>query len=368
MDSKKSVLGNWQRTLSLLLLGASCVAGVLMSVTSIKIHYIVTPLMALLFVTTVVSFAQFTAKNRDQNFDSDSPVADHKIYGAYSIIGAVANAYIALIWARPLLGQLAKVGFFIGDVRYSGLIGAAAILAYIAMTLYLYLRPLRLKLLVLMLLGVLIPLGPVFIVLGQGASIDQNYRKNFTLNFAAAFMVVVSVVIIYYFSGLRNVDYGVSRSAESIPIEQSIAQIETLSATVKSGENDAPIGTCVNILGSRSNPSLAVDSCDKAAYRVVQRVETPRQCPADVDDKFYLNPPSGQWTACLDYAWSSSDCISITKGASAVRVACDDRRYSGRERPLRLITDSVSVSASGCPAGGFAHPVRRFTVCTETQE
>lgn len=366
MDSKKSVLDNWQRGLSLLSLGAACIAAVLMSVTSIKMQYIVVPLMMLLFISTVVSLVRFIALNRDRNYSEDSRLGvSDKMLVAYSVIGGLANAYIALIWARPLLGQLAKVGFFIGDVRYSGLVGAATLSAYVAMTAYLYLRPLRFIPLALMLLGILIPLGPVLIALCYSGSVDQNYRRKFILNFTAVFMVATSVVIVYYFSGVRKDDYRVPQGGESISIEQSIAQIGTLPALVKSGEDDAPVGACVDMLGPRSNPSLSVGSCDKAAYRVIQRVETPRQCPADVDDKFYLNPPSGQWTACLDYAWNRDDCLSITRGASATRVACDDRSRTGREQPTRLINNSVA--ASDCPSGGFAHPVRRFTVCTKTQ-
>ncbi|MBN9636481.1 MAG: hypothetical protein J0H22_15050 [Actinobacteria bacterium] len=120
--------------------------------------------------------------------------------------------------------------------------------------------------------------------------------------------------------------------------------------------------------GPRSNPRLLVVGCGTkaAAYKVVQRVETPGQCVADVDDKFYNNPPGGQWTACLDYVWSSQDCLSVGLGYSAFRVACDDRTVRNREKPTQLLADTTS--ANGCPDSGFAHPVRRFTVCTETQK
>ncbi|SKS41742.1 Uncharacterised protein [Mycobacteroides abscessus subsp. bolletii] len=367
MDSKKTALDNWQRGLTLSLLAACCIAAVLMSVTSIKMQYIVVPIIALVLISTAVSSVQFFTLDRDQDYAGYSrPGVSDKMLIAYSIIGGLANAYIALIWARPLLGQFAGVGFFVGNVRYSGLIGAAALAAYVAMTAYRYLRPPRLTLLVLMLLAILIPLGPVLIALGYTGSVGQNYRRKFIVNFTAVFMVATSVVIAYYFAGMRKDDYRGLQSVETISIEQSLVQTATLPALVRSGENEAPVGACVDLLGSRSNPSLAVGACDKAAYRVIQRVETPRQCPADVDDKFYLNPPSGQWTACLDYAWRHDDCLSITRGASATRVACDDRSRTGRERPTRLINNSVS--AADCPSGGFAHPVRRFTVCTETQK
>ncbi|OCB52165.1 hypothetical protein A5722_28230 [Mycobacterium vulneris] len=97
---------------------------------------------------------------------------------------------------------------------------------------------------------------------------------------------------------------------------------------------------------------------------VVQRVATPEQCVRDVDQKFYMNLEEGQFTACLDYAWRADDCLSIAK-LTASRVACDDKSIENREKPIRVILNSVS--ASDCPSGGFPHPERRFTICTETQ-
>ncbi len=76
-----------------------------------------------------------------------------------------------------------------------------------------------------------------------------------------------------------------------------------------------------------------------------------------------MNPEGGQFTACLDYAWSSKDCLSISK-YSATRVACDAAGAGDREKPVDVIADSTSIA--GCPHGGFAHAVRRFTVCTQT--
>lgn len=97
---------------------------------------------------------------------------------------------------------------------------------------------------------------------------------------------------------------------------------------------------------------------------VVQRVATPEQCVRDADQKFYMNLEEGQFTACLDYAWRADDCLSIAK-LTASRVACDDKGIENREKPVRVILNSVS--ASDCPSGGFPHRERRFTICTETQ-
>lgn len=100
-------------------------------------------------------------------------------------------------------------------------------------------------------------------------------------------------------------------------------------------------------------------------YKVVQRVATPEQCARDVDQKFYMNLDEGQFTACLDYAWEPNDCLSIGK-LTAVRAACDDKTIANREKPVGIILDSTS--ADDCPSGGFPHPQRRFTICTQTQD
>ena len=128
------------------------------------------------------------------------------------------------------------------------------------------------------------------------------------------------------------------------------------------GESIAPVGACVSFEGPSTNTTLKVVDCGSPnnGYTVIQRVSTPDQCPADVAQKFYMNPDEGQFTACLDYAWSSADCLSIGK-VSAVRAKCDDVTRPNREKPVNVILNT------DCPTGGFPHAVRKFTVCTETQ-
>lgn len=128
----------------------------------------------------------------------------------------------------------------------------------------------------------------------------------------------------------------------------------------------APVGACVSLTGRSTSASLKLVDCSSPSngYMVVQRVATPEQCVRDVDQKFYMNLEEGQFTACLDYAWRPDDCLSIAK-LTASRVACDDKSIENREKPIRVILNSVS--ASDCPSGGFPHPERRFTICTETQ-
>jgi len=134
------------------------------------------------------------------------------------------------------------------------------------------------------------------------------------------------------------------------------------------GAGIAPVGACVSLNGPSNNATLKVTDCGSATngYKVIQRVSTPEQCPADVDHKFYMNPDEGQFTACLDYAWSSADCLSIGK-VTAVRAACDDTSKPRREKPLKVILNTTTNAGCG-PVGGFPHAVRQFTICTETQK
>ncbi|MBN7314871.1 hypothetical protein I3U70_26145 [Mycobacteroides abscessus subsp. abscessus] len=99
-------------------------------------------------------------------------------------------------------------------------------------------------------------------------------------------------------------------------------------------------------------------------YKVIQRVSMPDQCVKDAEQRFYLDTPDGGFAACLDYAWSAKDCLSIGK-VSVVRAACDDSTAPNREKPRSIVYDTQTAGV--CPTGGFAHPVRRFTVCTEPQ-
>ncbi|MGV0586818.1 hypothetical protein ABQE45_24055 [Mycobacteroides chelonae] len=126
------------------------------------------------------------------------------------------------------------------------------------------------------------------------------------------------------------------------------------------------MGGCVNLSGEPVNASLAVVDCgsDRHTYRVVQRVNIPQEC-GDTDRSFYHNSKTtGQYTACLDLAWDKSSCINL--GQPVAKVACTDTNASQRIRPMKVILNTTSLG--GCPSGGYKHPQRRFTVCTETQQ
>ncbi|MFD6199858.1 hypothetical protein ACFWE3_24445 [Mycobacteriaceae bacterium NPDC060252] len=120
--------------------------------------------------------------------------------------------------------------------------------------------------------------------------------------------------------------------------------------------------------GPSNDATLKTVDCGSPTngFKVIQRVSVPDQCPADVAQKFYMNPDEGQFTACLDFAWSANDCLSIGK-VTAVRAACDDTSKPNREKPLKVILNTTTNAGCG-PTGGFPHAVRKFTICTETQK
>ncbi|SHT25625.1 MULTISPECIES: LppU/SCO3897 family protein [Mycobacteroides] len=130
---------------------------------------------------------------------------------------------------------------------------------------------------------------------------------------------------------------------------------------------DYPATTCVKLDASRTHSTVAVAGCGSPEnnFIVVQQVKTPSECVGDVDQKYYSNTEKGgEFTLCMDYYWIQGSCLSMN-GYDVKRVKCDDSSKPARERPLRLALDSTSIST--CPSGGYAHPVRRFVVCTETQ-
>lgn len=57
-------------------------------------------------------------------------------------------------------------------------------------------------------------------------------------------------------------------------------------------------------------------------------------------------------------------CISL--GQPVAKVDCTDTNAPKRIKPLKIILDTTTLE--GCPSGGYKHPQRKFTVCTETQK
>lgn len=135
---------------------------------------------------------------------------------------------------------------------------------------------------------------------------------------------------------------------------------------VKTGNSDG-VGSCAHLGGKPSRPDFSpVDCSDKTAnYRIVQTAKTPNDCVSDADRRYYLNIEGHEKTSCLDYNWDETSCISMTAPIPQ-KVTCDDKTAASREKPVKILTSTTD--AHGCPSGGFAHPVRRFTVCTESQK
>ncbi len=133
------------------------------------------------------------------------------------------------------------------------------------------------------------------------------------------------------------------------------------------GRDAAPVGGCVNLSGEKINASIKTVPCGSADnnYIVIQRVNFPTDCIADADRRYYHNGKQGEFTACLDLAWSAESCISIDS-PKVLRTPCDDSSAPNRYRPLKVVLNTDNVDS--CPDKGFPHAVRKFTVCTETQK
>ena len=128
----------------------------------------------------------------------------------------------------------------------------------------------------------------------------------------------------------------------------------------------APVGACAQLGGTTAHSTLSVVPCDseRSNVKIIQQVSHPRECVRDADQSYYHNGPDGQWTACLDYAWQTSRCLAISPG-KIINVACGDPAIPNKEKPVRVFRNVNHTH--DCAQGGFAHPVRLYTICTETQ-
>lgn len=153
---------------------------------------------------------------------------------------------------------------------------------------------------------------------------------------------------------------------ESVDFANIPGQFPTPPTLTNIGQAEAPVGACVNLSGPAVKAVLTIVDCGSMqnTYRVVQRVNTPKEC-SDTDRPYYHNSSAaGQFTACLDLAWDSSSCISL--GQPVTKVACSDTAAPNRIKPVKVLLDTTGLD--GCPNGGYKHPQRRFTVCTEEQK
>ncbi|WP_458573352.1 LppU/SCO3897 family protein [Mycobacteroides abscessus] len=121
-------------------------------------------------------------------------------------------------------------------------------------------------------------------------------------------------------------------------------------------------GDCVNLDQVLGRTQLNKVQCgDSSAFRVIQIVSTVEQCVNDADLTYYS--ATKRYAACLDYDWSPDRCLLIEQGQPVRKVDCATPR-SERVELIVMSTDNTL----NCSQGGFAHPTRRFTVCTEAQK
>lgn len=156
-----------------------------------------------------------------------------------------------------------------------------------------------------------------------------------------------------------------SSQQDSTDFSKIPGQFPSPASLTANGEGEAPVGGCVNLSGPAVNAVLTLVDCgsQQYTYRIVQRVNRSREC-GDADHSYYHNSKdTGQYTACLDLAWDKDLCLNL--GQPVTKVACDDPKAPERYKPIKVVLNTTSVDA--CPNGGYAHPQRRFTVCTQRQ-
>jgi hypothetical protein len=154
-----------------------------------------------------------------------------------------------------------------------------------------------------------------------------------------------------------------SRNFDQIP-----GQYPTPATLTGNGASEAAVGSCATLKGRLVDATLLTVDCGsrEAVYRVIQRVNVPAECVQDADRKFYRNTKSGgQWTACLDLKWDESLCVNIDD-SDVSKVECGDPNSSNKFKPTKIILNTTNID--GCSDGGYQHPIRRFTICTETQK
>lgn len=163
----------------------------------------------------------------------------------------------------------------------------------------------------------------------------------------------------------KTVPATASSQQDSTDFSSIPGQFPSPASLTANGEREAPVGGCVNLSGPGVNAVLTLVDCGSGqyTYRIVQRVNRSREC-GDADRSYYRNSKNtGQYTACLDLAWDKGACLNL--GNPVTKVACDDLKAPEKYKPIKVVVNTSTVDA--CPNGGYAHPQRRFTVCTQRQ-
>lgn len=152
---------------------------------------------------------------------------------------------------------------------------------------------------------------------------------------------------------------------ESTDLLNIPGQFVSPGALTANGEQDAPVGGCLNLGGSVVDAKPVLVNCSSVAhaYKIVRRVNQPQEC-GDTDHSYFFNSKAtGPFAVCLDLAWDASSCLSL--GQPVKKVSCDDPQAPKKYKPLKVIVDTMGLD--GCTSGGYTHPQRRFTVCTQPE-
>lgn len=128
------------------------------------------------------------------------------------------------------------------------------------------------------------------------------------------------------------------------------------------------IGECVTLGGTTEAAEIdnAVCGSDDSNYKVIGKASENSECPSDADQVYYETFGSIERGAlCLDIDWVVGGCMSLPDGEDEpFRVDCTDPTAESVEKAIAIIEGTTDVEE--CDEGGFTHPERMFTVCTET--
>lgn len=125
-------------------------------------------------------------------------------------------------------------------------------------------------------------------------------------------------------------------------------------------------GSCGNLTDVGGSKTYQSSECEHGAYRVVQIVTMPNQCPADVDQKYYRGERLTDvfYTLCLDLAWTPNKCIKFNSISSVVNCPSSPSHQGASERVVKAFKVIAGDDPNGC--GGhlsIPHKDRKFTVC-----